>query len=234
MLPTQRPSRQLPSVVRSEPFALGAAPQHVVVADEAGHERVRWRVVQVLRRGELLDAPVVEHGDAVRQCHRLCLVVRDEDHGHAELAVQAADLQLHLLAQVLVERRQRFVHQHHPRLEHQRPRQRHALLLPARELLRLAFGEMGQLHLGQGRGHPLAYRRARPSCAPTAGRRRSAPPSSAGTASSSGTRHPCRAGAAAASRSAGHRGGWLPKSASRSRRAASASWSCPIPKVQAA
>jgi hypothetical protein len=46
-------------------LAFGAAAQHVVVADEAGHERVRRRVVQLLRRGELLDAPVVEHGDAV-------------------------------------------------------------------------------------------------------------------------------------------------------------------------
>ena len=48
------------------------------------------------------------------------------------------DLELHLLAQLLVERAERFVHQHDLRLEHQRARQGDALLLAAGELRRLS------------------------------------------------------------------------------------------------
>src|SRR5438105_10733273 len=36
--------------------------------------------------------------------HRLGLVMRDVDHGDADFAVDALDLDLHLLAQILVER----------------------------------------------------------------------------------------------------------------------------------
>ena len=45
--------------------------------------------------------------------------------------VQALDLELHLLAQLLVERAERLVHQHELGLEHQRARQGDALLLAA-------------------------------------------------------------------------------------------------------
>ena len=59
------------------------------------------------------------------------LVVGDVDHGDAEALVQLPDLELHLLAQLLVERAQRLVHQDQLRLEHQRAGDRDALLLAA-------------------------------------------------------------------------------------------------------
>ena len=87
-------------------------------------------------------APSLKTGDAVAHRQRLALVVRHVDEGHAELAVQLLELDLHVLAQLLVERAERLVHQHELRLEDQRPRQRDALLLAARELRRVGVSAM--------------------------------------------------------------------------------------------
>ena len=71
---------------------------------------------------------------------RLALVVGDEDEGRAELLMQPLHFVLHAAAQVLVERGERFVEQEDGRLEDERARERHALLLAAREFRRqLAF-----------------------------------------------------------------------------------------------
>ena len=51
----------------------------------------------------------------------------------------ALQLELHLLAQLEVERAERLVEQQHARLVHERARERDALLLAARELPRLAL-----------------------------------------------------------------------------------------------
>ena len=137
----------------------------IVLADEAGHEGVRRSLVEVGRTGELLDAPVVEHGDAVRHRQRLALVVRDVDHRDAEPLVQADELVLHALAQLLVERAERLVEQDQLRLEHERAGERHALLLSAGELRRPARAEAAELDHVERRFDPPrrspAPRRAR-------------------------------------------------------------------------
>ena len=63
--------------------------QHRAVADEAGDEAVRRRLVHAVDGVNLLDVAVVEHRDAVAHRERLALVVGDVDEGDAELAVQA-------------------------------------------------------------------------------------------------------------------------------------------------
>ena len=88
----------------------------------------------------------MEHGDAVRHRQRLVLVVRDVDHRDAEPLVQPAHLELHLLAQLLVERAERLVHQHELGLEHERARDGDALLLAAGKLRRPPRAEAGELH----------------------------------------------------------------------------------------
>ena len=60
--------------------------------------------------------------------------MRHEDQGDAEPLLQLLQLELHLLAQLAVERAQRLVAQQHARLDHERAGERHALLLAAREL----------------------------------------------------------------------------------------------------
>ena len=118
----------------------------VGLADESRDERVGGSLVDVLGGVELLHPAAVEHGDPVGHRERLVLVVRDVDHRHAEPAMQAPYLELHLLAQLLVERAERLVHQHELRLEHQRARHGDALLLAAGQLRGAASAETGELH----------------------------------------------------------------------------------------
>src|SRR6185369_1965061 len=53
--------------------------------------------------------------------------------------LQALQLELHLLSQFEIKRGQRFVKQQHFRLDHQRPRKRHPLLLASRQFARLTL-----------------------------------------------------------------------------------------------
>ena len=75
---------------------------------------------------------------------------------------------LHLLAQLQVERAERLVEQQHMRLVDQRARQRHPLALAARQLRRAALADARQSHQGQqlvgapralGRGHLAHHQR---------------------------------------------------------------------------
>ena len=77
---------------------------------------------------------------------RLLLVVGHVDEGDSDVRLQALQLDLHLLAQLQVERAQRLVEQEHTRAHDERARQRDALLLAARELARPARLEPAQLH----------------------------------------------------------------------------------------
>jgi hypothetical protein len=118
----------------------------VAVADEFADEAVGRPVVDVERRADLLDLAVAEYRDPVRHRHRLGLIVGDVDHGDPDLAMNALELNLHLLAQILVERAQRLVEQEHVGVEHEAARQRHPLLLAAGQLARVAVGEPKQAH----------------------------------------------------------------------------------------
>ena len=116
-------------------FGHGAV-EDVALAHEVGDEIVGRPLVDLGRRGDLLDRALVHHRDAVGQDQRLFLVVGDEDRGEAEPALQAAHLELHGLAQLAVERAERLVEQQQARVEDDGAGQRHALLLAARELPR--------------------------------------------------------------------------------------------------
>ena len=96
------------------------------------------RVIELVRRADLRDAARVQANDAVGQRHRLGLVMRDEDRGHAERLVQQLDLGPDLHAQLGIEIGQRLVEQEELRLPGQRPAHGHALALAARKRLRLA------------------------------------------------------------------------------------------------
>ena len=140
--PRQATSKPLKATLR----AVRLAVEDVRASDEFG-DIARLRPC-IERQGivDLLDAALVHDRDAVRRRHRLGLVVGDVDRGDAEFIVQAADLAAHLLAQIGVEVRQRFVQQQDFRLHHQRARQRHPLLLAAGEFVGIARGEMTKLH----------------------------------------------------------------------------------------
>ncbi|MPL94881.1 hypothetical protein SDC9_41040 [bioreactor metagenome] len=133
--------------------ALDGAGQLVVLADELGDEAVLRPLVKLVRRGKLLDPAVVEHRDAVRHGQCLALIVGDIDHGDAKPFVQRLDLELHVLAQLLVEGAERFVHQHQLGVEDQGPGERDALLLAARHLCGATVGELAHLHHVEGARH---------------------------------------------------------------------------------
>ena len=70
----------------------------------------------------------------------------DVDDRDTEVFVNVFDFVLHLLAEVLVQRTQWLIHQHHLRVKHQGPRYRHALLLTTRQLGRQPVTERAQLY----------------------------------------------------------------------------------------
>ena len=97
-------------------------------------------LVDLLGVVELLDHAAVHDRDAVGHRERLLLVVRHVDERDADVALDALQLDLQLLAQLQVERAERLVEQQHGGAVDERARERDALLLAARELARLALG----------------------------------------------------------------------------------------------
>ena len=113
-------------------------------------------------RADLLDAAFVEDREAVAHRERLLLVVRDIDERHPPLALDPLQLDLHLLAQLQVERAERLVEQQHPRAVHERPRERHPLALAAGELNRLAVAGPGS-RTSSRISRPARYARVGPA-----------------------------------------------------------------------
>ena len=110
--------------------------ERVQRADEVGDERRRRMVVDLARGPELLDLATVHHRDPVAHRERLLLVVRHVDERSPELVLDPLQLELHVLAQLHVQRTERLVEQQRGRAVDERPRERDPLLLAARELAR--------------------------------------------------------------------------------------------------
>ncbi len=87
--------------------------KQVAGADEVGDEAGLGKAVDARRLVELLDVALVHHRDPVRQRQRLGLVVRHVDERDADFLLQVDELDLHLLAQLGVERGERLVEQQH-------------------------------------------------------------------------------------------------------------------------
>ena len=68
-------------------------------------------LVDLLRRPALGDPALGHDRDAVRHRERLLLVVGDEDEGDPDLALDLLQLDLHLAAELQVERAERLVEQ---------------------------------------------------------------------------------------------------------------------------
>ncbi len=79
----------------------------------------------------------------------------DVDGGDAEVLLDAAELQLHLLAQLAVERGERLVQKQEVRAEGQRAGDGDALLLPAGELVRAPLTEPVEPNQRQEPLHPF-------------------------------------------------------------------------------
>src|SRR5262249_26314399 len=124
--------------------------EHVRDADETGYELRLRALVDLRRRADLLDPALVEDRKAVAHRKRLLLVVRDVDEGDAKVLLQRLEEDLHLLAQLQVERAERLVEEQDWRSVPDRGGESHALPLAARELHGLPLAEPLQ-------AHPLEY-----------------------------------------------------------------------------
>ena len=133
------------AVVGDDAVGVGGAPPEIVAADESGDERRGRALVDGLGVGQLLDVAVEHDRDPVAHAHRLFLVVGDEDEGDAELGLEQLELDLHLLAELAIERAERLVEQQHAGPIDERPGERHPLLLAAGQLARLAGREVAHL-----------------------------------------------------------------------------------------
>ena len=86
----------------------------------------------------MLDPAAVQHGDPIGHGQRLLLVMCDEDKADTKIMLQGLQFQLHGLAQVPVECRERLVEKQELGLVDDCTRQSHSLALAARELVRAA------------------------------------------------------------------------------------------------
>src|SRR5437762_1878299 len=91
-------------------------------------------------------SPSVISSGRIATTARFILIVRDVDRCAAQLAMNAPNLRARFDAELGVEIRQRLIHQHERRLDDDRARDRHALLLTAGELAGQLVFLSGQLH----------------------------------------------------------------------------------------
>src|SRR5207248_5837812 len=123
--------------------------KQVRLADELSGVSCGGARVSLAWRRDLFQGPVPQKSDAVGERHRFFLVVRDKKKGDADFPLERLQFALHLLAQIRIERRERFIEQKQLGAIHQRSRKRDALLLPAAQLRRPRRREA--LHFDHGK-----------------------------------------------------------------------------------
>ena len=114
---------------------------------EEGADEVAGRRGGDLGRGrELLDAAVIEQGDAVREQERFLVIVSDENRGDAKLAMDRAQGLAKLAPDLGVKGAERLIKQEDLGLPGERAGQGHALALAARQFAGETGFEAGKLH----------------------------------------------------------------------------------------
>src|SRR5690606_18828247 len=94
------------------PMACNETPaQYIVFTDKRGHVSVFRMLVQRNRIADLGNITLMKHGYPVGHGQGFALIVGHVHHRDAESSMQLFDFVLHVLAQVLVESAERFVHQ---------------------------------------------------------------------------------------------------------------------------
>src|SRR5258708_21451344 len=118
-------------------------------AQEVLDKRCRRCVAQFIGRADLLDPAVVDDGYEVGEFECLFLIVGDKQRGETEPAVQSAQPQPKILADLGIEGAKGLVEQEHARLDRERTRERNTLTLPTRKRAPIATAEALKLHQRQ-------------------------------------------------------------------------------------
>ena len=109
------------------------------VANEVSHKPRGWPVVQRISVFPLVQMAFVHHADTVADGKGFELVVGHKQGCGARCLQDGAHLMRQPFTQIDIQIGKRLVEQQQARPRCQRPRQRHALLLPARQFMRKAF-----------------------------------------------------------------------------------------------
>ena len=130
--------------------------KQVGFTDKRGHELTCRRLIDLLGGTDLLQDAVVHNRDAVAHGERFFLVVRHVEERDVELTLEALELELHLLAQLEIERTQRLIEQQDLGTVDQGACDGDALLLAAGQLIGLAALKAAELHQIEHLHHALA------------------------------------------------------------------------------
>ena len=148
-------------VIADSTMSTRARPYRLLQAEEAGDRLIARVRPQRLGRIKTQKAPGVHDADPVGHHPRLPVVVGDVQGGRPLSGQDLPQVDGELLAQCPVERAQGLVEQQQPRPGGQRPRQRHALRLPARQsrdVPRAVARQTDELQHLLDTGPPLAAR----------------------------------------------------------------------------
>ncbi len=112
--------------------------QNIALSDKISDKRILRFIINILRASHLLDVPIIHNNDGIRHGERFLLVMGHINEGDFKRLLYPFQLNLHLLAQLEVQRPQRFIQQQYPRMVDQRACNRDPLLLSARKLVDVA------------------------------------------------------------------------------------------------
>ena len=127
--------------------------EHVLRAEKLRDGRRRRSTKQFGRRAGLNHSPSLQQNRVVAERPRLGEVVRDVQHGHPELTLQATQHPTHVRATPRIERGEWLVEEQDVGTWGQRARERHYLTLSATERLHGAIPQGGRAEsLGHGVG----------------------------------------------------------------------------------
>jgi hypothetical protein len=120
------------------------------IAEKSGGKEAGGPAVKLFGSAALDDPPLLHQHDPVGDAHGVLGVVSDDDRGRADLLQQRHGLVAHHIAQTAVEIGEGLVHQQHAGPRRHSAGQRDALLLAARQHVRIGLGEVGEADAGDG------------------------------------------------------------------------------------
>ncbi len=170
-------SRQAVSTVASPPPQSAILPSNRLMSPmNSATQRVCGSFVDLGRRADLNELACMHDADAVGHGHRLFLIVRDDDEGQAEALLQRHQFELRLIAQLLVERRQRLIEQEHLRRFRQCARRALRADADRRTIDAACDGAKSESFTSASISFTRASISLRGPCPPAADRRRHCPP----------------------------------------------------------
>mmetsp|Transcript_23679 Transcript_23679/g.42234 ORF Transcript_23679/g.42234 Transcript_23679/m.42234 type:complete len:364 (+) Transcript_23679:741-1832(+) len=136
---------QKPAKGRHGQRPLNCGPQPVRIAEKRDRGAIDRPRVNIIRRTALHDLTIAHQRNFVGHAHRFIRLMRHQKDAGILLLEDRQSLVADAVAQAVVETRKRLIHQHDPRTRGQGPGQRHTLLFPPRQLMRVHVDETAHM-----------------------------------------------------------------------------------------